>query len=447
MNYTNNSSIDSILLEAQSLAAEGRIESVGSLLEKALSQYPASTDLMAHLGYYYYRRGRLNRALNVFLQRNRFVEPNAEICAIITDIYARRSDYKNERQWLQKANENESVASYRKRIYTSYLHEYGSSIRHSLLQSRLIHSILNGIRRIQDSASVFLISFAEKTFSHWLEPESGESPFLLSAFLIFARRYDREYRMNGLAYHKIREILIATRNLPIYSSHALILDIGTGLNTIPLFWSKQGCTVISFDGSTYGFKHLKIVEGDMQQEQKGSFLMYTTGDGTCLPFKDNTLDGISALCMLEHIPEDGDIQCVSEIHRVLKPGGIAVLSVETSGENIEGWLEVPYPVGYQSGISGKAQSPYELPEVYCRNYTPEEILHRLAQSSGWHIVRAGFYDDVLLPLRRWLSHPHFLSPWLRAMQPLLSLLFFRPVSPSKALSPSSIGYLVLQKPL
>ncbi len=447
MNSTNRSSIDSILQEAQILATEGRIESVGEFLEKALNQNPDSTDLMAHLGYYYYRRGRLNRALDLFLQRNRLLEPNAEICLIIADIYIRRHDHKNERQWLQKANVKESVASYRKRFYMSYVREYCFSIRHFLLQSRLILSILNGIRRCQDSISVFLIYFAEKVFCHWLEPESGESPFHLTVFLNFARQYDREYRMNGLAYHKIREILIATRNLPIYSSHALILDIGTGLNTIPIFWSTKGCNVISLDGSTYGFQHLKIVEDILRREQKNPHIMYTIGDGTCLPIKDNTLDGVSALCMLEHIPEDGDIQCVAEIYRVLKPGGIVVLSVEACGKSTEGWLEVPYPIGYQSGSSGKSKPSYELEEVYCRNYSPEEMMNRQAQSSGWQIVRAGYYDDVLLPLRHWLSPTHFLSPWLRAMQPLLSLLFFRPASTSKALSPSSIGYLVLQKPL
>ncbi|MGC9329790.1 MAG: class I SAM-dependent methyltransferase [Candidatus Hinthialibacter sp.] len=263
----------------------------------------------------------------------------------------------------------------------------------------------------------------------------------------FARNYDSLYRRDGLAYHKVREILLATRHLPVANYQAKILDIGTGLNTAPLFWSIKRSHVISFDGSTYGFSHQKKVQEKISQITHSIKFHCIAGDGAMLPFKENAFDGVSALCMLEHIPGGGDIHCMREIFRTLKPGGVAVVTVEANSCSKDGWLEVPYAIGFQSGTERQNQERGGYEEVYCRNYSPDEMIERLSRSQSWEIVQSGFYDDYLLPLRRWLAPTHIFSPILRGMQPLLSLLFFRPASPDKNLSPSSIGYLILRKPL
>lgn len=49
------------------------------------------------------------------------------------------------------------------------------------------------------------------------------------------------------------------------------------------------------------------------------------GDITRLPYRDNSFDFISVLDVLEHIKED--IKAVSEINRIVKKGGIVVITV------------------------------------------------------------------------------------------------------------------------
>ncbi len=49
------------------------------------------------------------------------------------------------------------------------------------------------------------------------------------------------------------------------------------------------------------------------------------GDVCKLPYKDNTFDIVTAFDVVEHI--DDDVMAVSEIHRVLKPGGKFLFSV------------------------------------------------------------------------------------------------------------------------
>ena len=57
-----------------------------------------------------------------------------------------------------------------------------------------------------------------------------------------------------------------------------------------------------------------------------------------LPFKDQTYDFVFASHVLEHIPDDG--KAISEIRRILKPNGIAVLPVPLVAEKT---IEYPGP--------------------------------------------------------------------------------------------------------
>ena len=60
-----------------------------------------------------------------------------------------------------------------------------------------------------------------------------------------------------------------------------------------------------------------------------------TGDATAMPFPDGTFDGVIAAEVLEHIPADQ--AAMNEIARVLRPGGLAAVTV---------------PAGCRSGSAG-----------------------------------------------------------------------------------------------
>ncbi len=53
--------------------------------------------------------------------------------------------------------------------------------------------------------------------------------------------------------------------------------------------------------------------------------VYVVGDVTNLPFEDDSLDGVSSLHTLYHVPHDEQAKAFREIYRVLKPGGTAVV--------------------------------------------------------------------------------------------------------------------------
>ncbi len=96
--------------------------------------------------------------------------------------------------------------------------------------------------------------------------------------------------------------------IPVDGFH---LDVGTGNGDGTFVISKKKKTI----GIDYGFKSLK------NAVRKNKNLIQ--GDGCNLPFKSNSFSSITCLDVLEHIPDAHGV--ISEMHRVLAPGGKLIL--------------------------------------------------------------------------------------------------------------------------
>ena len=58
------------------------------------------------------------------------------------------------------------------------------------------------------------------------------------------------------------------------------------------------------------------------------------GDIVHLPFADDSIDAVLSLHTIYHVPSEEQPQAFREVHRVLKPGGVAVVAYE--------WGETPW---------------------------------------------------------------------------------------------------------
>jgi SAM-dependent methyltransferase len=68
---------------------------------------------------------------------------------------------------------------------------------------------------------------------------------------------------------------------------------------------------------------------------------FEVADGRELPYGDATFDHAYSISVIEHIPEDGDFRALSELARVVRPGGRIVLTVPYAAEYGEDWRDSP----------------------------------------------------------------------------------------------------------
>ncbi len=95
-----------------------------------------------------------------------------------------------------------------------------------------------------------------------------------------------------------------------------LLDLGCGLGRHSVFFDAHGFRVTAIDLSEYGVKNLRE-----WQKKNGTDFRAVVGDMKALPFADNAFDCIYSYHVLSHTDMEGLRQILSEVRRVLKPGG------------------------------------------------------------------------------------------------------------------------------
>ncbi len=126
-----------------------------------------------------------------------------------------------------------------------------------------------------------------------------------------------------------------------------VLDYGCGHGIAAVVLARSGARVTAFDLSA-GY----LEEARRRAQANGVLIRFVQADGERLPFADGTFDRIWGNAVLHHL---NVTVAGREIHRVLRPGGVAVFC-EPWGENPLLNLarrRLPYP--------GKQRTPDEQP--------------------------------------------------------------------------------------
>ena len=101
-----------------------------------------------------------------------------------------------------------------------------------------------------------------------------------------------------------------------------VLDVGTGSGRFAIYLAQRGINVIAVDSSK---EMVKIAQKKAQREGCQHRIQFIVSDIENLPFKDKSFDGVCSIFVLIHFAYRD--YAVSELSRVLKPGGIMVLDV------------------------------------------------------------------------------------------------------------------------
>lgn len=149
------------------------------------------------------------------------------------------------------------------------------------------------------------------------------------------------------------------------------LDYGCGHGMAAVAMARAGATVTAFDLSP-GYAN----EARARAAANGVRVECVTADGEELPFADGSFDAVWGNAILHHL----DLaKAGRELHRVLKPGGVAVFCEPWGGNPLLGFARrmLPYP--------GKDRTPDEQP-LTRRDLRPLRSIFPAVEVRGFQLL-------------------------------------------------------------
>jgi ubiquinone/menaquinone biosynthesis C-methylase UbiE len=139
----------------------------------------------------------------------------------------------------------------------------------------------------------------------------------------WAARYDLlAWLLTRGREHAFRERIISLARLERGNS---VLDIGCGTGSLAIAAARH----VGPTGAVHGIDASPpmIARASRKAAKAGADVLFQLAAAESLPFPDGRFDVVLSTLMLHHLPRSVRQQCVSEIKRVLKPGG-RVLAVD-----------------------------------------------------------------------------------------------------------------------
>lgn len=180
-----------------------------------------------------------------------------------------------------------------------------------------------------------------------------------------------------------------------------ILDAGCGLARWVIYLRQRGYRVYGVD---------KAHEALVQAERFAAPLPLFAGDTLALPLPDASLGGIISLGVIEHV-ESGPVPALRELHRVLKPGGVALISVPYNNpwrrclinhlRRLRDWQKrraglnlifAEYRFSARELTAFAQQAGFEVMSVHADDFVPPLGKGLWVDSSSFFGYRVGLYD-------------------------------------------------------
>ncbi len=156
--------------------------------------------------------------------------------------------------------------------------------------------------------------------------------------------------------------------------HGVILDLGCGEGRNSLYLSQVGFSIIGIDLS---FKASRVMKNNFfEEELKGLVL---TGDARSLPIASDSLDGIIAHHLFDHLDQRSFATAVDEAFRVLKPEGVMLLTMDSFSEMVGDNNAIVTDDGSIIYVKGSKKG------MLVRPYREDELAH--LEEKGWQFIK------------------------------------------------------------
>jgi len=200
-----------------------------------------------------------------------------------------------------------------------------------------------------------------------------------------------------------------------------VLDVGSPKDLAAMLAHHRRCEVVATDilpeaiDLSRRFARAQGLEGTgpgrVQSEVQ---------DGRSLPYADASFDAAYTVSVLEHIPDRGDSQAIRELTRVVRPGGLIVVTVPYAAEYRETFIDGP--------VYERAQRGSE-PVFFERHYDERTLADRLLHAADADVTDLRLWGETGLRMESVLERLGPLRLPLSPIEGVLSSLLLREVPP------------------
>ncbi len=162
-----------------------------------------------------------------------------------------------------------------------------------------------------------------------------------------------------------------------------VLDVATGPGTVALAAARAGARVSAIDFSPEMIAELRA----RQRRDELPEIDARVADATCLPYEDGAFDAVFSMFALNLVADRS--AAFREIHRVLHPGGRAVVGTPTSLEKTAAFAVIRDVV---RGALPELDLDYELPLA-----EPEELRSEISAAGFAHVEVSTIARSFVFP--------------------------------------------------
>ena len=202
---------------------------------------------------------------------------------------------------------------------------------------------------------------------------------------------------------------------------ARILDVGSPKDLAAMLARHRGYEVVATDILPEAVLLSRRYARVQRLEGQGPGLVHSeVQDGRALPYADGSFDAAYSVSVLEHIPDRGDSAAIRELIRIVRPGGIVVVTVPFDRAYRETFVDGPV---YERKPLGSEAVFFE------RHYDRAALAERLLGSDLAEVVDLGFWGEGAVRVEALLDRLGPLRLPFSPFEALLSTMLLRQVEP------------------
>jgi SAM-dependent methyltransferase len=225
-----------------------------------------------------------------------------------------------------------------------------------------------------------------------------------------------------ISYWRTAEFAYAWRQLRLPAGSRLV-DLGSPKDLAAMLARRREFEIVATDILPDAVESSRRYARAQDLDGRGPGRVHSeVQDGRALTYADASFDAAFSISVLEHIPGNGDSLAIRELLRVVRPGGLVVVTVPFDRRYRETFIDGPV---YERSPVGSEKLFFE------RHYDRDTLTSRLLSAEGAEVLDFGLWGEGTIRGEKLLDCLGPLRAPLSPFEAFLSTAFLGPVDPDE----------------